>query len=300
MCREPTTPSREADPPVESLTGQVVRGGQRGRRPRPRRGRRWCAASRRWRRRARARGRSRSPSGSSSTAMLMMPPALATKSGAQRMPRACRSAASSSEASWLFAAPATARQRSAGHGVVVEHAAERARRDDVDLGAQRLGGLRPGGAELVGERAPGRGDVGRRRAARRRRRGRGPARRRRGRGRSPRRCARRGPACPTGARRRRGSPSRRRARSTGSGRPEPPRSGARPGDVLRPLGDHRHVLVGRPDVLRGDVAPVELRDAVAEVEQRVAAPGGCQRRRAGGQHDHALPAAERQVRRRRT
>src|SRR5215217_8250252 len=46
--------------------------------------------------------------------MLMIPPAFATKSGTQRMPRACRSAASSSDASWLFAAPAIARQRSAG------------------------------------------------------------------------------------------------------------------------------------------------------------------------------------------
>ena len=56
----------------------------------------------------------RSPSGSSSTEMLMMPPALATKSGAQRIPRSASRTATASAASWLLAAPAITRQRSSG------------------------------------------------------------------------------------------------------------------------------------------------------------------------------------------
>ena len=67
--------------------------------------------------------------GSSSTEMLMMPPALATKSGAQRMPR-WASTATASSASWLFAAPAitgtAAPARTRG-----QDAAERTRGEDV-------------------------------------------------------------------------------------------------------------------------------------------------------------------------
>ena len=92
--------------------------------------------------------------------MLMIPPALTTKSGAHRMPRACSSSATSSARSWLFAAPATARQRRAGHGVVVEQAAERARGEQVDVGAERRGRVGPRRAELLRERALGRVDVG--------------------------------------------------------------------------------------------------------------------------------------------
>src|SRR3954449_7177779 len=46
--------------------------------------------------------------------MLMMPPALQTKSGAHRIPRSASAPASASAASWLLAAPAIARQRSRG------------------------------------------------------------------------------------------------------------------------------------------------------------------------------------------
>src|ERR1700722_3685922 len=46
--------------------------------------------------------------------MLIRPPALATKSGAHRIPRAARNAATESDASWLLAAPAITAQRRAG------------------------------------------------------------------------------------------------------------------------------------------------------------------------------------------
>ena len=54
------------------------------------------------------------PAGSSSTEMLTMPPALATKSGTQRMSRSASAAAWRTSASWLLAAPQTTVQRSAG------------------------------------------------------------------------------------------------------------------------------------------------------------------------------------------
>ena len=46
--------------------------------------------------------------------MLTIPPALATKSGTHRIPRAASSSAAPSPASWLLAAPAMRRQRSSG------------------------------------------------------------------------------------------------------------------------------------------------------------------------------------------
>ena len=69
----------------------------------PRRSRPTCRRSR-----ARAGGRplASSPPGSDSTPMLMRPPALTTKSGAHRMPRAESTRAMLSSASWLLAAPA--------------------------------------------------------------------------------------------------------------------------------------------------------------------------------------------------
>jgi hypothetical protein len=92
--------------------------------------------------------------------MLMIPPALQTKSGAQRMPWAASASASSSAASWLLAAPAIARQRQLRHGVVVEHTAERARSDDVDVGGQRARRVGPLRAEALGQLALARVDVG--------------------------------------------------------------------------------------------------------------------------------------------
>ena len=92
--------------------------------------------------------------------MLMMPPALATKSGAHRIPRAASRSARLSSASWLLAAPAITAQRSARDGLVVEHAAERARGEHVDVGEQRARRVGPVGAELAGERALGAVDVG--------------------------------------------------------------------------------------------------------------------------------------------
>ena len=59
--------------------------------------------------------------------MLIRPPALATKSGAHRIPRAASRSAIRSSASWLLAAPAIDPAAQAGDRVVVEHAAERAR-----------------------------------------------------------------------------------------------------------------------------------------------------------------------------
>ena len=103
------------------------------------------------------------------------------------------------------------------HGVVVEHAAERARRDDVHVGRQRGVRVRPLGAELVGERALALVEVGHDEL--RARLGEHPgelaadaAEPHHG------RCARRASRCRTRARRRPPSRTGRRAPSTGSGR----------------------------------------------------------------------------------
>src|SRR5919199_1532037 len=74
--------------------------------------------------------------------MLMMPPALATKSGAHRIARSASSAATESAASWLLA--------------------ERARRDHVDRRDQPAVGIGPARAQLRGERALALVDVGHR------------------------------------------------------------------------------------------------------------------------------------------
>src|SRR5215208_5468895 len=87
--------------------------------------------------------------------MLMMPPALATKSGAHRIPRSVRRSAISSDASWLFAAPAIARQRSAG----TDSASSTPPRAHGALRPDRGGGIGPLRAELVGQRAPALVDV---------------------------------------------------------------------------------------------------------------------------------------------
>ena len=115
--------------------------------------------------------------------MLMMPPALATKSGAHRIPRAASSSATVVGRELVVGRAGDRAAAQGGDGLVVEHAAERARREHVDLGAQRGVGVDPVGAELVGERALALVDVGDHEP----RAGRGErcarARRRRGRGR---------------------------------------------------------------------------------------------------------------------
>ena len=113
-------------------------------------------------------GRRRSPSGSSSTEMLMIPPALATKSGAQTIPRSASATAIASAASWLLAAPAITRQRSSGtvSSSSTPPSAHGATHVDVGGAAPSSGSVQRG-AELVGERALALVDVGDRRARRR-------------------------------------------------------------------------------------------------------------------------------------
>ena len=212
--------------------------------------------------------------------------------GTQRIPRACSTAASASERSWLFAAPATARQRRAGT------ARRRARRRVRTAPRCRRPRAAPRRARPTPRRAhrparrPGATSATTSRAPRRE--GTGERGRRRGRGRSPRRCGARARACPRPAPPRPGWRPRRRAPSTGSDRPSR-RAPARARRRRGALRDHRHVGVRRPDVLRGHVAAVEPGDGVAEVQQQ---RRGAARLRAAGrlpEHDHALATAERQV-----
>ena len=63
--------------------------------------------------------------------MLRIPPALATKSGTWRIPRSARSSSTPRPASWLLAAPHTARHASRATVLRVEHAAEGAGREHV-------------------------------------------------------------------------------------------------------------------------------------------------------------------------
>ena len=90
----------------------------------------------------------------------MIPPALATKSGAQTISRSASSTAIASAASWLLAAPGDHAAAQLADRLLVEHAAERARRDDVDVGAQRRLRVGPARAELVGQRLLAGVDVG--------------------------------------------------------------------------------------------------------------------------------------------
>ena len=230
--------------------------------------------------------------------MLMMPPALATKSGAQRMPRAASSAAMSSAASWLFAAPAIAPQRSAGavSWSSTPPSAQGATRStsavSASCGPAQSASSSRARSRLVGstsassERRPRRGEpAGQRAADVAEAEDRDPASGQVGRAEHP--LARHADG---GLHPQRG-PRARIARAAAVER--------EPGDVARALRDDREVLVGRPHVLGGDVAPAELVDGVAEVEQHVAAPRGVERRPVAAEHDHALAAAEREVRDRR-
>ena len=165
-----------------------------------------------------------------------------------------------------------------GHRVVVEHAAQRAGRDDVHVGAQRLGGLGPGGAQLLGQRAPAGRDVGQDEPGA----GGGEAA-----GERAAHVAQADHRDAAAGQVRRAPDALGRDADRGLDAERGPRAGIaraaalvrEPGDVRGPLGDDGHVLVGRAHVLGGDVAPGELLDAVAEVEQRVAAAG---RARAAG------------------
>ena len=210
--------------------------------------------------------------------MLMMPPALATKSGVQRIPRACSSVGDVVRGELVV--------RGAGDRAAAQRRAPVARRARRPARTARPGRRRPRSASAgSAHAAPSSSasarfagdDVGEHELGAGRREQRARARRRRARGRSPRSSGRRGRPCPRSPRTSRGSRPPRRAPSTGSGRPSrraPPR-GPRRG---RPLRDHRHVAVGRADVLRRDVAAAERGDGVAEVEQRVAAARLVERR----------------------
>ena len=148
---------------------------------------------------------------------------------------------------------------------LVEHAAERARGEDVDVRSERGGRLEPLGAELVGERRASRVDVGddQPRAGLRE-----PLReRRRRRGRAPTTATLRSlqVAEPNWWR-----AQARMACSTpravnGLGSPEPPRSVVRPVTWLVDVLRMRHVVGAGADVLGRHVAAVEHVDGVGEV-----------------------------------
>ena len=222
-----------------------------------------------------------------------MPPALATKSGAQTIPRSASWTAIASAASWLLAAPAITRHFSSGtvsssstppsaHGASTSTSAVSAR---VGVG--------PGRAELVGERALALVDVGgHERGARL--------------GEQPGELAADAaePDDRDAAARQRGAAEGalagdlHRALDAERG-PRARVAGAagldgEAGDVVGRLGDHGHVAVGGADVLGRHVGAAERADGVAEVQQHVAAVVAGGRRVAGREHDHALAAAERE------
>jgi len=189
--------------------------------------------------------------------------------------------------------PRDDRRLQRGHGLVVEDGAQGARRQHVDRGEQRLLGLEPARPQAGGLVALARVDVGDQEL--------GPAA-----GQEP------GEAQADGA-----EPDDGRAATLDRRAPEGPldrgqdggldaerrpgagvaraAAGAREaGDVRGAPGDDGHVPRGGPDILGRDVAPVDRRDRVGEVEQRGGAVAPV--RRPVGEHDHALAAAERQPR----
>ena len=230
--------------------------------------------------------------------MLMIPPALQTKSGAHRMPRSASAASSASEASWLLAAPAIALQRSAGTVSSLSTPPSAHGRDDVDVGGHRRQRVGPLRSEPVGERALALVDVGDHelRAALGQHLGQ-PA--------ADAAEADHGDAAAAevvGAERAlAGDAQRDLAAERG------PRAGVaraavalgEAGDVLRAARDHLHVGLGGADVLGGQVGAVERLDGVAEVLQHGLAPLRREHGLVRAQHDHALAAAERAGRRRR-
>ena len=222
----------------------------------------------------------------------MIPPALQTKSGAHRMPRAASAGVERVVGELVVGRAGDRLAAQRGDGLVVEHAAERARGDHVDVGGQR--------AEA--------GRSTRRRGARRARACSG--RRRRRRARAPPSCsisASRPPTLPrpiTATRRplRSSVPNARsqvdaqrdlaaergpRARVAGAATASPVTCFVRP-------GDHLHVGLDGADVLGGQVVAAERLDGVAEVLQHGLAALRREHRLVGAQHDHALAAAERE------
>ena len=227
--------------------------------------------------------------------MLMMPPALATKSGAQRIPRSCSSCGdrrptragcwprrpprgSAAAAPWRGRArrPARTARRRRPRRAALRRA--RPRRAPSSSASARLAGVD------VGEHERGAG--GRRARAR--------ARRRRGRARSPRRCGRRGRRVPEHALA--GDADRRldaergpRARVAGAAALE-----REPGDVARSA--RRSPSCRRPTCRRPRRSRSGRRAGRRCRRSRAARRAGVAvgRRRARGQHDHALAAAQRQ------
>ena len=237
--------------------------------------------------------------GSSSTAMLMIPPALATKSGAQRMPARGEQVGDRRRRR----AGCWRRRRSRG-SCSARHACRRRARRRARTGRARRPRrsaprrARPARAEPSAQRAlalstsattsfaPPLGEEPRQ------------PRRRRCRGRRPRRVRPSRSSCRTRARRRRAA-RLDAERGPGLGSPEPPRSPGRPVTWLVRLGDRPSCRAHRgADVLGRDVARRASASTVSPKSSstsRGARPWGSAVGRA--EHDHALAAAEREARR---
>ena len=205
--------------------------------------------------------------------MLIRPPALTTKSGAQRTPLPASMSATRSSASWLFAAPAMIRQRSRGsvcssssppsaHGARISTSASAAR-SGVTQRASSCSARRrrAGSTSETTSLAPAR----RHRAARREPTWPRPITHRP----SAQRATREDPLA-AGANRVLDAERRQRARVAG-----PAPAPCEPHDVARALRDHGHVPARGPDVLGGDVSPLERVDRLGEVEQRRVPPFRC-------------------------
>ena len=222
--------------------------------------------------------------------MLMMPPALTTKSGAQRIPRAASSSATARRSrAGCWRRRRSPRQRSRPIVVGGRRPARTARARRRSRSSASSGSTQRAPSPRRARACAGRC---------RRRRARAPPwaqasarRRRRGRGRGRRRAPLEGLAAERALAGDARSRSRRRSPSTGWGRPSR-RPAREPGHVARASRDH--ACRGRgADVLGRQVAAAERVDGVAEVAQHRRARAA--RRGVGrAQHDHALAAAQRQ------
>ena len=230
--------------------------------------------------------------------MLMIPPALATKSGAHRMSARREQVGHRLVGQLVVGRAGDDRQRSRGHRLV-----GRGRRPARTARARRprRSSARSGRAQRAPSASASRRlrpvDVGHDQPS-------APARAQQlGQPRSPtcpspttatlRPSQRRW--CRTPARSRPGSPTSTPSAVNGLGSPEPPRRASSPATCGVPLGDHGHVAARRADVLGGDVAAAAATRRCRR--SRAARPCAARRaaRPAGGQHDHALAAAERQA-----
>ena len=222
--------------------------------------------------------------------MLMIPPALQTKSGAHRIPRSASAASSESSASWLLAAPAIALQRSAGtvsslstppsaHGATMSTSAVIARER-----------VRPLRAEALGQLALGLVDVGddELRAALGQHLGQPAADAAEPDHRDAAAVEVLGAERPLGGHADRDLAAQRGPRARVAG------ARGEAGDVLGAGGDDLHVRLAGADVLGGQVVAAERVDGVAEVLQHGLPALGREHGLVGAQHDHALAAAERQ------